>query len=283
MAAPPADNAAAAADADAPLFSPSLIGDDVRRALPAGYTVRPLQRSDFHRGFLDVLRVLTTVGDISEEVSGRSLFDACLHCMSFVRWACCDWRSAWCLVLGLSSARLEVRTAAQRSRWREKSESSRQSSLLCIRFSLSLSLHRAPPPDRGPLTLPTTPQQWDERYGWMAARSDEYFLLCVADADGRVVGTGALVVERKFIHNLGLVGHIEDIAVAKDQQGKKLGLRIIHALDGVADRVGCYKVRPPFPFLSFPFLSLLHTRRLVRSRTAACCGSAASQSERAHG
>jgi len=44
------------------------------------------------------------------------------------------------------------------------------------------------------------------------------------------------------IHGLGLVGHIEDIAVAKDQQGKKLGLRIIQALDYVAEKVGCYKV-----------------------------------------
>lgn len=43
------------------------------------------------------------------------------------------------------------------------------------------------------------------------------------------------------IHHLGLVGHIEDIAVAKDQQGKKLGLRIIQALDYVAEKVGCYK------------------------------------------
>lgn len=39
------------------------------------------------------------------------------------------------------------------------------------------------------------------------------------------------------------MGHIEDIAVTKDQQGKKLGLRIIHALDYVAEKVGCYKVR----------------------------------------
>ena len=43
------------------------------------------------------------------------------------------------------------------------------------------------------------------------------------------------------IHDLGLVGHIEDIAVKKDQQGKKLGLRIIQALDYIADQVGCYK------------------------------------------
>lgn len=44
------------------------------------------------------------------------------------------------------------------------------------------------------------------------------------------------------IHNLGLVGHIEDIAVAKDQQGKKLGLYLIQMLDHIAKEVGCYKV-----------------------------------------
>ena len=47
------------------------------------------------------------------------------------------------------------------------------------------------------------------------------------------------------IHNLGLVGHIEDIVVNKDQQGKKLGLRIIEALDYIAEKVGCYKVSNP--------------------------------------
>jgi GNAT superfamily N-acetyltransferase len=75
----------------------------------------------------------------------------------------------------------------------------------------------------------------------MSKRNDEYFLLCITDSANKIVGTGALIVERKFIHQLGLVGHIEDIAVAKDQQGKKLGLRIIQALDFVAEKVGCYK------------------------------------------
>lgn len=84
-------------------------------------------------------------------------------------------------------------------------------------------------------------EKWDERFEWMAKRGDEYFLLVIVDGEGKIVGTGALIVERKFIHNLGLVGHIEDIAVAKDQQGKKLGLRIIQALDYVAEKVGCYK------------------------------------------
>lgn len=136
---------------DTPLFSSQLISPEVLAALPPGYTIRPLCRSDFQRGYLDVLRVLTTVGEVSDE-------------------------------------------------------------------------------------------QWNQRYDWISSRNDEYYLLVVCDEAERIVGTGSLIVERKFIHSLGLVGHIEDIAVEKGQQGKKLGLRIIQALDFVASNVGCYKV-----------------------------------------
>jgi glucosamine-phosphate N-acetyltransferase len=49
------------------LFSPDLISAEVAASLPSNYIFRPLQKSDYSRGFLDVLRVLTTVGDITEE------------------------------------------------------------------------------------------------------------------------------------------------------------------------------------------------------------------------
>jgi GNAT superfamily N-acetyltransferase len=84
-------------------------------------------------------------------------------------------------------------------------------------------------------------EAFNARYDFMANRNDTYYVLVVCDETNAVVGTGAVVVERKFIHNLGLVAHIEDIAVAKNQQGKKLGLRIIQALDHMAEQVGCYK------------------------------------------
>ncbi|ERF70171.1 Glucosamine 6-phosphate N-acetyltransferase [Endocarpon pusillum Z07020] len=132
------------------LFSSSLISAEVSSRLPEGYSIRPLRRSDYNGGFLPTLKVLTTVGDISEEA-------------------------------------------------------------------------------------------FTTRYDFMATRNDTYYILVVCDENNTVVGTGAVVVERKFIHNLGMVGHIEDIAVAKNQQGKKLGLRIIQALDYVAEKVGCYK------------------------------------------
>lgn len=84
-------------------------------------------------------------------------------------------------------------------------------------------------------------EEFNARYDFMASRNDTYYILVICDSSNTIVGTGGVIVERKFIHNLGLVGHIEDIAVAKNQQGKKLGLRMIEALDYVAGQVGCYK------------------------------------------
>lgn len=41
-------------------------------------------------------------------------------------------------------------------------------------------------------------EAWNERYDWMSTQGKGgYYLLCVLDGD-RVVGTGALIVERKL-------------------------------------------------------------------------------------
>ncbi|KAK6533265.1 Glucosamine-phosphate N-acetyltransferase-like protein [Orbilia ellipsospora] len=82
---------------------------------------------------------------------------------------------------------------------------------------------------------------WNDRFEYIAKNEDTYTILCITDEAGQVCATGSLIVERKFIRNCGLVGHIEDIAVAKDKQGKRLGLRMIQALDHIAEQAGCYK------------------------------------------
>jgi glucosamine-phosphate N-acetyltransferase len=95
-------------------------------------------------------------------------------------------------------------------------------------------------------TLTSTPmipfEDFAAQVAAMMACKDTYYILVICDRDGWVVGTGSLIVERKFIHGLGLVGHVEDISVRRDQQGKKLGLKLIQALEGVGRAVGCYKV-----------------------------------------
>ncbi|KAF3765191.1 acyl-CoA N-acyltransferase [Cryphonectria parasitica EP155] len=134
---------------ESPLFSPTLISPEIGATLPQGFTIRPIQRQDFQKGYLDCLEVLTWVG-------------------------------------------------------------------------------------------PLTEAEWDERYTEMERAAATYYLLVIEYQD-RIVGTGSLVVERKFIHNRGLVGHVEEIAIAKEHQGKGLGLKMIQAIDSVGKSVGCYK------------------------------------------
>ena len=61
-------------------------------------------------------------------------------------------------------------------------------------------------------------------------------------ADPEIVGCGTVLLERKFIRSAGLIGHIEDIAVSKSMQGRKLGLKIINTLEEVGRAMGCYKI-----------------------------------------
>jgi len=66
-------------------------------------------------------------------------------------------------------------------------------------------------------------------------------IIAVAELDGRIVGSTTLLIESKFIHNGGMVGHIEDVAVNKDFQGKKIGESIMKYLIEIAKKRGCYK------------------------------------------
>lgn len=57
-----------------------------------------------------------------------------------------------------------------------------------------------------------------------------------------VIAAATLFIERKFLHNCGLVGHVEDVVVNKTYRGRRLGLRIIEQLKTWAKEAGCYKI-----------------------------------------
>jgi glucosamine-phosphate N-acetyltransferase len=49
------------------LFSASLISPSIHESFPKGYSIRPLERNDYHKGFFDCLATLTWVANVSEE------------------------------------------------------------------------------------------------------------------------------------------------------------------------------------------------------------------------
>ncbi|KAJ2481962.1 Glucosamine-phosphate N-acetyltransferase-like protein [Coemansia sp. RSA 2320] len=73
-------------------------------------------------------------------------------------------------------------------------------------------------------------------------RAGCYFIVVIEDLEvAKIVATATLVVEQKFIRNCGRVGHIEDVVVAKGQQGKRFGFTLIKQLQELAAVTGCYK------------------------------------------
>lgn len=72
-------------------------------------------------------------------------------------------------------------------------------------------------------------------------KSDKNYKIYVAVLDSKVVGTTTLYIEQKFIHDGGKVGHIEDVAIRKEYQGKGIGQKVVKALLEYAKKDGCYK------------------------------------------
>jgi len=72
-------------------------------------------------------------------------------------------------------------------------------------------------------------------------KSDPNHVIFVAELEERIVGSTTLIIEPKFIHNGGLVGHIEDVVVSKDTQDKGIGEKLIQKALDYAKNCGCYK------------------------------------------
>jgi len=92
-------------------------------------------------------------------------------------------------------------------------------------------------------TCGATEEQFNVRFGEMQKACGSYYTVVGEDSKtGRVVASGSVVIERKFIHQCGLVGHIEDIVVSKCARGRHVGEALIAQLVHIARSVGCYKV-----------------------------------------
>ena len=70
---------------------------------------------------------------------------------------------------------------------------------------------------------------------------NENHIIHVAELDGKIVGSTTLLVEQKFIHEGGIVGHIEDVVVKKEFEGQGIGMKLVLSLLDIAKKRECYK------------------------------------------
>ena len=70
---------------------------------------------------------------------------------------------------------------------------------------------------------------------------NENHIIHVAELNGKIVGSTTLLIEQKFIHEGGFVGHIEDVVVNKKFEGRGIGMKLVLSLLDVAKEKKCYK------------------------------------------
>ena len=71
--------------------------------------------------------------------------------------------------------------------------------------------------------------------------NDENHIIHVAEYAGKIVGSTTLLIEQKFIHQGGFVGHIEDVVVKKEFEKLGIGMKLVNSLLQVAEERKCYK------------------------------------------
>lgn len=72
-------------------------------------------------------------------------------------------------------------------------------------------------------------------------KSNPNHVIFVAEMNQKIVGSTTLFLEPKFIHGGGMVGHIEDVVITKQLQGRKIGEKLITESLNYAKSKGCYK------------------------------------------
>lgn len=72
-------------------------------------------------------------------------------------------------------------------------------------------------------------------------KSNPNHLVFVVILDDKVAGSTTLLIEPKFIHQGGNVGHIEDVVIAKEVQGSGIGEKLINFILDYAKKNDCYK------------------------------------------
>lgn len=80
-----------------------------------------------------------------------------------------------------------------------------------------------------------TKADFEARFDRISSMPDTYYVMVMEDEkNSRIVGAATLLIEDKFIHGCGRVGHIEDVVVDRRYRGLSLGARYVSPSNIVA-------------------------------------------------
>lgn len=84
---------------------------------------------------------------------------------------------------------------------------------------------------------------WQTQFRLLSSIPNTYYpLVIVSRSTDQIVAMGTLFMELKFLRGNAKAGHVEDIVVSSQAQGRGLGKKVIQALTGISESLGAYKV-----------------------------------------
>jgi len=92
-------------------------------------------------------------------------------------------------------------------------------------------------------TVSKLSQGWCEQRLAMMRSDALQEMVVIEDLDnGLLCAAGTMVIENKFIHECGRIGHLEDVVVHYGLRAKGLGKRVVDRAAEIAKGHGCYKI-----------------------------------------
>lgn len=93
------------------------------------------------------------------------------------------------------------------------------------------------------VTGTVTQQMYLNTFEVMKNNSGTYYIIVIEDTEeNRIVASGSLTIEKKFIHFCGQRGRIEDIVVDSNCRGKRFGKIVVQRLIALSRVLNCYKI-----------------------------------------
>ena len=72
---------------------------------------------------------------------------------------------------------------------------------------------------------------FEAQFRSIKAIPNTYYIIVIEDTSTKqIVANGTIVLERKFTHETGIVGHLEDIVVDANYRGQQLGKMYVASL-----------------------------------------------------
>lgn len=86
-------------------------------------------------------------------------------------------------------------------------------------------------------------EQFLARFETIAKTGDMTHTVVIEDTlKGKIIASATALLEYKFTHGCGQIGHVEDVVVDSTYRGLRLGKRIVNTLREICVAYGCYKI-----------------------------------------